>query len=665
MVKKPENKKIDGDKKKTSQFHEMFEDVRSSAHSLTWEGTFAEYLDMVIREPSLARLSHKRISDMIDWTGVSHGLTGTTQSNLFKDHLFGIERSLEKIIKYFSTAGQGWEVRKRILLLLGPPSSGKSTIIGLIRKGLELYSQSDAGALYAIKGCPMQEEPLHLVPDKWRERFIKDHNVRIEGFLCPRCRFTLDDEYDGDIEKMPVTRVVISESLGVGMGMFVATAPESQDMDRLIGSVDLDSTVDNDNGTSGKIFRLDGELESANRGLIEFAQIFKSDDRFLTILLSATQEQQVKLGNIGSVHIDETVIALSNEEEYKSFIKNPETEALLDRLILVPVPYNLEISSEIKTFNKLLSEGKHEDVHISPLTFPLTAVLTVLSRLDKPPLNRGFGGKRLSLLDKAKLYNNEFMLDYDQADVEVHRANHPREGLFGLSPRYVINQLAHAMSAAEKCLLPLPTVQSIVEGTYENAGSSKEEQNHIPDLIPDLLKECKQMLLREIQKASVETFSQLTSDLFESYIRNLERFSESTPADNTWVLNTIPVDEQIMRRAEDSLGIRDTDRTNFRNQVYATCQQVKTFQNTVALEDMPTLRKAMEIAVSPTIAELKFILPEQLSTDKEDAHISAIKSRLVSRMGYCERCADDLLSLGIKFLHGNDKIKFKNGRIIW
>jgi len=665
VVKKPENKKIDGDKKKTSQFHEMFEDVRSSAHSLTWEGTFAEYLDMVIREPSLARLSHKRISDMIDWTGVSHGLTGTTQSNLFKDHLFGIERSLEKIIKYFSTAGQGWEVRKRILLLLGPPSSGKSTIIGLIRKGLELYSQSDAGALYAIKGCPMQEEPLHLVPDKWRERFIKDHNVRIEGFLCPRCRFTLDDEYDGDIEKMPVTRVVISESLGVGMGMFVATAPESQDMDRLIGSVDLDSTVDNDNGTSGKIFRLDGELESANRGLIEFAQIFKSDDRFLTILLSATQEQQVKLGNIGSVHIDETVIALSNEEEYKSFIKNPETEALLDRLILVPVPYNLEISSEIKTFNKLLSEGKHEDVHISPLTFPLTAVLTVLSRLDKPPLNRGFGGKRLSLLDKAKLYNNEFMLDYDQADVEVHRANHPREGLFGLSPRYVINQLAHAMSAAEKCLLPLPTVQSIVEGTYENAGSSKEEQNHIPDLIPDLLKECKQMLLREIQKASVETFSQLTSDLFESYIRNLERFSESTPADNTWVLNTIPVDEQIMRRAEDSLGIRDTDRTNFRNQVYATCQQVKTFQNTVALEDMPTLRKAMEIAVSPTIAELKFILPEQLSTDKEDAHISAIKSRLVSRMGYCERCADDLLSLGIKFLHGNDKIKFKNGRIIW
>jgi serine protein kinase len=661
----PKNQKSGGNKKKTSQFHEMFKDVRSSARALTWEGTFAEYLDMVIQEPSLARLSHKRISDMIDWTGISHGLPGNTQYKLFKDHLFGIERPLEKIVKYFNTAGHGWEVRKRILLLLGPPSSGKSTIVGLIRKGLELYSQSDAGALYAIKGCPMQEEPLHLVPDKWRDSLSEDHNINIEGSLCPRCRFTLDDKYNGDIEKMPVTRVVISESAGLGMGMFVATAPESQDMDRLIGSVDLDNMADNDTSTPGKIFRLDGELESANRGLIEFAQIFKSDDRFLTILLSATQEQQVKLGNIGSVHIDETIIALSNEEEYRSFIKNPETEALLDRLILVPVPYNLKISSEIKTFNKLLSEGKHEDVHISPLTFPLTALLTVLSRLDKPPLNRGFGGKRLSLIDKAKLYNNEFMLEYDQADVEALRTSHPREGLFGLSPRYVINQLGHAMSASEKCLLPLPTVQSIVEGTYDNPDSIKEEQNDTPDLIPDLLKEFKQMVLHEIQKASVEVFSRLTSDLFESYIRNLERFSESTPDADTWVLSTIPVDEQIMHRAEDSLGIRDNDRTDFRNHVYTTYQQVKTFQNTVTLEDIPALHKAIELAVSPTITELKLILPEQLSTNEEDVHVLSIKSRLTSKMGYCEQCADDLLSLGIKYLHGNDKTKIKNGQISW
>ena len=665
MVKNPKNKKIDGSKKKTSQFHTMFEEVRSSARALTWEGTFDEYLDMVIQEPSLARLSHKRISDMIDWTGMSYGPEGNAQYKLFKDYLFGIEQPLEKIVKYFSAAGQGWEVRKRILLLLGPPSSGKSTIVGLIRKGLELYSQSDAGALYAIKDCPMQEEPLHLVPDKWRERFINDYNVNIEGSLCPRCRFTLEDECDGDIAKMPVKRVVISESAGLGMGMFVATAPESQDMDRLIGSVDLDSTPDNDNGTSGKIFRLDGEFESANRGLIEFVQIFKSDDRFLTILLSATQEQQVKLGNIGSVHIDESFIALSNEEEYLSFIKNPETEALLDRLILVPVPYNLEISGEMKTFNKLLSEGKHDDVHISPLTFPLAALLTVISRLDKPALNRGFGGKRPSLIDKAKLYDNEFLLDYDQADVETLRANHPREGLFGLSPRYVINQLGHAMSAAEKCLLPLPTVQSIVEGTYEKAGPHKEEQNQTPDLIPDLLKEFKQMLLREIQKASVETFSHLASGLFESYIRNLERFSESTPTENAWVLSAIPVDEQIMRRAEDGLGIRDAHRTNFRDQIYATYQQVKTSQNTVALEDIPPLRKAIEIALSPTIAELKLIFPKQSSISEEDEHMSTIKATLASSMGYCERCADDLLSLGIKFLHGDDKIKFKTGRISW
>ncbi|MDQ0339758.1 putative Ser/Thr protein kinase [Caldalkalibacillus uzonensis] len=175
---------------------------------LRWEGTFAEYLDIVKADPSVAQHAHARIYQMICDAGVEH--QGTHQKyKFFESELFGLEEAIQNLVEeYFKPAAERLDVRKRLLLLMGPVSGGKSTIVTLLKKGLEAYTRTDRGRVYAIQGCPMHEEPLHLIPHELRQAFMEEYQVRIEGDLCPVCQLRLEEEYNGDIMQFKVERIV-------------------------------------------------------------------------------------------------------------------------------------------------------------------------------------------------------------------------------------------------------------------------------------------------------------------------------------------------------------------------------------------------------------------------------------------------------------------------
>ena len=55
----------------------------------------------------------------------------------FGKEIFGLETALERLVEeYFHPAARRLDVRKRILLLMGPVSGGKSTIVTLLKRGL-------------------------------------------------------------------------------------------------------------------------------------------------------------------------------------------------------------------------------------------------------------------------------------------------------------------------------------------------------------------------------------------------------------------------------------------------------------------------------------------------------------------------------------------------
>jgi len=269
---------------------------REREAELKWTGTFWEYFDRVREDPRIARLSHARVYDMIAEAGVEEGPEGIRYL-FFAEDLFGLERTLAQLVDYFHSAARRLEVRKRILLLMGPVGGGKSTLVTLLKRGLESYSRRPEGAVYAIAGCPMHEEPLHLIPPPLRADLEREYGLYVEGDLCPVCQHRLETEWNGNIDQAPVERLTLDEKHRVGIGTFAPSDPKSQDIAELTGSIDLATVGEYGSESDPRAYRFDGELNIANRGLMEFIELLKSDEKFLYGLLTLSQEQvRIKRG---------------------------------------------------------------------------------------------------------------------------------------------------------------------------------------------------------------------------------------------------------------------------------------------------------------------------------------------------------------------------------
>src|SRR5512139_2314336 len=181
---------------RTRSFEELIRWDREAHVGSDWHGTLLDYLEKVKLDPDLPKLAHARIYDLILSRGIREvpegehktiALTGVHKTyNCFSDEFFGIEKVLAQIVRYFHSASMKGEESRQVLYLMGPVGSGKSSLVEKLKRALEL-----GPPFYAIKGCPMHEEPLHLIPRHMRDTFERSLGVRIEGDLCPVCRFRL------------------------------------------------------------------------------------------------------------------------------------------------------------------------------------------------------------------------------------------------------------------------------------------------------------------------------------------------------------------------------------------------------------------------------------------------------------------------------------------
>src|ERR671923_303757 len=377
-------------------------DIHLQNHRMgTWTGTFRDYLGMVMKQPSLAQRAHARLYNMIKHVGMQVDDEGKEHYAFFEQDLFGIDEPLARVVEYFKAAAMGSDVGRRVLLLYGPPSSGKSQLVILLKRGLEVYTQTDEGAVYAIADCPQHEDPLNLMPHPLRQDFQAETGIHIEGELCPLCALHLREQYEGDIYRVPVKRIFFSEKERLGIGTFVPSDPKSQDIAELVGSIDLSTVGDYGAESDPRAYRFDGELNVANRGLMEFIEMLKADERFLYVLLTLSQEKNIKTGRFSMIYADECIVSHTNEGEYTAFVGNRRSEALQDRIILIKVPYNLRVSDEVRIYEKLIKQGNLKDVHIAPHTLRVASVFAVLTRLED---SKKAG---MSLMKKLKLYDGE------------------------------------------------------------------------------------------------------------------------------------------------------------------------------------------------------------------------------------------------------------------
>ncbi len=615
------------------------EEYRDRERGLSWEGTFAQYFELASKKPAISRLSHERIYHMIMDAGAETTRTGDQHYKFFKKEIFGIEKPLQQIVDYFHSAAQRLEVRKRILLLMGPVGGGKSTIVYLIKRGLEAYSRTEEGAIYAIKNCPMHEEPLHLIPQDLRPDVEKEFGLYIEGDLCPHCRYMVDNQYSGRIEAVPVKRIAFSEKYRVGVGTFTPSDPKSQDISELVGGIDLSTIGEVGVESDPRAYRFDGELNIANRGIMEFVEMLKTDEKFLYVLLTLSQEQNIKTGRFSMIYADEVVVSHTNEHEYQSFVGNKKSEALQDRIILVKVPYNLRVSDEIKIYEKLLKQSALKDVHIAPYTLRIASIFAILTRVE-PSKKAG-----MSLIKKMRLYDGEDIEDFKQKDVKELQEEAVREGMDGISPRYVINRLSNALIKHNvTCINPIDALRALRDGLDQHTSITREERERYLNFIHEARREYDEMAKKEVQRAFVYSYEESARTLLNNYLDNVEAYSNKSKLHDPITDEEVEPDEQLMRSIEEQIGVSENAKRSFREEILIRISSLARKGLTFDYTSHERLKEAIEKKLFADLRDVVKITTSTRTPDKEQLRkINEVVNRLMTEHGYCHVCANEIL----------------------
>ena len=454
-----------------NKFENLILKDRDSREVQEWHGNLLGYLEKVKDNPSIAKLAHARIYGLIIKAGVSN-IQDTEDPHVkrlykdepikvfdfFADEFYGIEKTIARIVRYFHASSLKGEESRQVIFLMGPVGAGKSSLVEKLHRGLEASER-----VYAIEGCPMYEEPLHLIPRHLRKEFEKMLDVHIEGDLCPVCRFRLKEEFNGRYEEFHIETIEFSKRARVGVGVVPPVDPNNQDTSVLIGSEDI-SKLDRYSEGDPRVLELNGALNVGNRGLVEFIEVFKNEVEYLHCMITATQEKVIPApGRHGLVYVDTVIVAHSNEAEWQKFMADHTNEAILDRIVVVRVPYNMRLSAEVKIYQKLIRNSEFH-AHVAPHTLEIASMFAILSRLES--------SNKCDLMTKLKIYNGEEVVEKGRTKkvdyIELREAT-KREGMSGISTRFIMKALDNALSdnLAGNCINPINVREALISMVKE------------------------------------------------------------------------------------------------------------------------------------------------------------------------------------------------------
>jgi len=611
-----------------------------------WQGSFGDFLTSVLPASPVqfARSSHQYIWDMLRWYGQGGDARDemTRARRLFQQELYGVDEPLARVVDYFKAAAAGSDVGRRLLLLLGPPSGGKSTLAILLKRGLEEYSRTDAGALYAIQGSPMHESPLNLIPASLRPAFRETYGVELAGELSPWARERLEREFEGDYLRMPVERIFLSEASRVGIGTYAPHDPTTADIADLVGSVDLSKVAEVGDEGNPRAWSWSGAVYAASRGVLEMIEILKVKREFLYLLLTLTQEKNVKVSRFPLIHLDETILAHTNLAEFHKFLQEKENEALLDRMVIIKVPYALSYQDEARIYQKLVAGAPaFRDVHLDPHVLKLAAVFAILTRLAKPEK------EGLDLSKKVRMYAGETVEGFPENEAARLRAETPDEGLAGVSPRFVINAISSAITHNDtRSLTSMELLLALKDAIDSDARMDQKQKKLWIDHLVVARKDFYNRWVKEdVHRALFASFEAEAQQLLEKYLDEVEASLDQREVKDPITGEVRPADERFLRAVEEKIKVSDSGKHSFRQEVVRKAMVAYKTGEKFTLASHSRMREAIEQYLFAERRDvLRLVTSSARPDDEARGKISAVQSRLIGEYGYDEHSATEALN---------------------
>lgn len=659
------------------------------------ETVFKQYLELVRKDPLIAQNSSSRILEIIQDAGTKpipledRWLKAEVYYNLFAGELYGVEDSIMHIVRHIEEAAVRASTGKQILLIVGPPATGKSTTAKILMKALENYRKRP---IFTIKGCPKFEEPLHLLPRYLRSEFEKSLGVKIEGDLCPVCLNSMNSKFkeeDGSVRwwDIPVETFTFSIQGVRGISSFEPSDEKTSDITALTGRENIGITSNPAYGYSHpQAFEICGEIPKAERGLIEFREVLSSDREVLKVFFSLGEEKEIKVqgSNFPHLSVDTVVLGHTNLTVFKEFNTTKKFEGLHNRFVVVPMPYPLRMKDEERLYQKLIEResdltkqeerdtteldvSKLKRSHIAPGSLKLASLFAVLTRyIDST--------SGISKLVKAKIYNGDKAIteikDKDKAPIDVRALKEEgqdnpniaaREGMFGVSSRDVLAALNDKLVEGG-CLTPLSVIKYLDDlfKSQRRMGYEPEEVEHFRELLSaengSVMSEYKDFCIRAVNKAFIGAYEDLAEKNFKMYMTEADLWCEQH---SSFVRNSIDIqrdeltqkpkeaDVKFMRSVEVQIPISETEAGTFRSEILHRSRRQKDF----GYKTYQPLAQAVEKQLlEDNVGILKLILSEDKVQTAESTKRAKDLFDGLSEKGFCRICAKEIMDRAAEFL---------------
>lgn len=628
-------------------FRNLIEKDRENKKKEKFSGTLLEYLEVVRSNPDVVKLSHERMYNIIMEQGFEvlkpednrrirkiYGNDTIKKYHFFEKDFYGIDKVLMKLVSYFYSAAMQGEEARQVLYLVGPVGAGKSSLVEALKKAVE-----NCPPVYALEGCPMREEPLHLIPKHLRGEFEDELGIKVEGDLCPVCRHRLKHEFNGEYEKFPIVTTDFSIRSRKGIGVVPPVDPNNQDTSVLTGSVDI-SKMDLYPEDDPRILSLNGAFNVGNRGMVEFIEVFKNDVEYLHTIITATQEKSIPSpGKNSMIYFDGVIVAHSNEAEWNKFKSDHTNEAILDRIVKIEVPYCLELNEEIKIYEKILRKSSFK-AHIAPHTIEIAAMFAVLSRLTP--------STKVDPLTKLKIYNGEEIVEKGttkKIDItELREESGMREGMSGISTRFIVKAIDNALSNSEHdCINPLSVMENIIKSIKDLDTNEEDKKRYLAFVQDTIRKEYNKILEKEITRAFINSFKEQAESLFNNYLDNAEAYVNKTKLKDQYTGEELEPDEIFMRSIEEQIGVSESSAKGFRTDVTSYMFYLIRNGGNISYDSYEPLKEAIEQKLTTSVKDLSRVITQSKVRDKDQGKKYNAMVEEMKANGYCDHCCDVIL----------------------
>lgn len=611
------------------------------------EMTLTDYLEACRDEPMMYATATERLlaaigePEMVDTSkDVRLGrifMNRTIRRYPAFSEFYGMEETIERIVGFLRHAAQGLEERKQIMYLLGPVGGGKSSLAERLKALMEVHP------IYVLKAgnevSPVFESPLGLFdPERMGGLLEERYGIpkrRLTGLMSPWCLKRLD-EFNGDISKFRVQKMLPSRLRQIGISKTEPGDENNQDISSLVGKVDI-RKLEMHSQNDPDAYSYSGGLNRANQGLLEFVEMFKAPIKMLHPLLTATQEgNYIGTENIGAIPFQGIVLAHSNESEWQSFKNNRNNEAFIDRIYVIKVPYCLRVTEETAIYEKLVSRSELGSAACAPATLEMLARFSVLSRLKRH--------ENSTIFAKMRVYDGESLKETDpraRSLQEYKDAAGVEEGMDGASTRFAFKVLAATFNhdTTEIAADPVHLMYVLEQSIRREQLPQDTEKRYLEFIKAELAPRYAEFIGNEIQKAYLESYHDYGQNLFDRYVSYADAWIEDIDfkdPDTGQLLNRELLNQELTK-VEKPAGIANPK--DFRNEVVKFSLRARA-NNAGKNPTWTSYEKIREVIEKRMFSQVEELLPVISFGSKKDGETEKKHTEFVNRMmtrGYTER----------------------------